>query len=126
MAGASDDCQSLPGSEAEWGPVDVDDDVQLLGELASGGLVNLSASRTYTGRGNYQRVEVSGRQGGVVYDNSRPDVLAVCLGNAWRSRLAWADLPVGRHHRLVQLHVFVDAIGTGSNHSVRADRRDRS
>ena len=45
------------------GTVDVDDDVQLIGELASGGLVNLSASRSYTGRGNYQRIEVSGRAG---------------------------------------------------------------
>lgn len=103
----------LPGSETEFGPVDVDDDVQLLGELASGGLVNLSASRTYTGRGNYQRVEVSGREGGVVYDNSRPDVLSVCLGRAWSSRSAWADLPVGRQHRMTQMHVFVDAILQG-------------
>jgi predicted dehydrogenase len=99
--------------QPEWGTVDVDDDVQLIGELASGGLVNLSASRSYTGRGNYQRIEVSGRAGGAVYDNARPDTLSVCLGSAWRTRQAWGDLPAGRQHRLTQLHVFVDGILEG-------------
>jgi predicted dehydrogenase len=99
----------IPSTD-QMGPVDVDDDVQLIGELAGGGMVNLSASRTYTGRGNYQRVEVSGRDGGVVYDNSRPDELQVCLGAAWKERGAWATLPVGRQHRLTQHHTFVDAI----------------
>ncbi|MGH2368463.1 MAG: Gfo/Idh/MocA family protein [Chloroflexota bacterium] len=100
----------LPGSETEMGTVDVDDDVQLIGELAGGGLVNLSASRTYTGRGNYQRIEVSGREGGAVYDNAKPDELAVCIGKAWRERQAWGTLPAGRQHRLTQMHVFVDGI----------------
>lgn len=103
----------LPGSETEMGTVDVDDDVQLIGELAGGGLVNLSASRTYTGRGNYQRIEVSGREGGAVYDNSKPDELSVCLGRAWRERQAWGTLPAGRQHRLTQMHVFVNGILTG-------------
>jgi predicted dehydrogenase len=103
----------LPGSETEWGPVNVDDDAQLIGELASGGLVSLAASRTYTGRGNYQRVEISGREGGAVYDNSRPDVLSVCLGAAWRQRQAWGDLPAGRQHRLTQMHVFINGILEG-------------
>ncbi|HET7771143.1 MAG TPA: Gfo/Idh/MocA family oxidoreductase [Chloroflexota bacterium] len=100
----------LPGKPGELGKVDVDDDVQMIGELASGGMINLSASRTYTGRGNYQRIEVSGTEGGAVYDNSKPDELLVCLGKAFRERGAWATLPVGRQHRLTQLHTFVDAI----------------
>jgi predicted dehydrogenase len=103
----------LPGSETEMGAVDVDDDVQIIGELASGGLINLSASRTYTGRSNYQRVEVSGREGGAVYDNSRPDELQVCLGSAWRDRNAWATMSAGRQHRLTQHHTMVDAILAG-------------
>jgi predicted dehydrogenase len=100
----------LPGKPDETGEVDVDDDVQLIGELAGGGLVNLSASRTYTGRANYQRIEVSGTQGAAVYDNSRPDELSVCLGRAWHERNAWATMPVGRQHRLTQMHQFVDGI----------------
>jgi predicted dehydrogenase len=100
----------LPGRPGEMGKVDVDDDVQIIGELAGGGMVNLSASRTYTGRGNYQRVEVSGTEGAAVYDNSKPDELLVCLGRAFRDRGAWVTLPVGRQHRLTQLHTFVDAI----------------
>jgi predicted dehydrogenase len=103
----------LPGNETELGPVDVDDDVQLIGELAGGGLVTLAASRTYAGRANYQRVEVSGREGGAVYDNARPDVLSVCLGRAWRAAEAWGDLPAGRRHRLTQLHVFLEGILAG-------------
>ena len=103
----------LPGKPDEMGTVDVDDDMQLIGELASGGLVNLSASRSYSGRSNYQRVEVSGREGGAVYDNSKPDELAVCLGRAWRSRHAWGTLPVGRQHRVTQMHAFVDGILQG-------------
>ncbi|HEU5316024.1 MAG TPA: Gfo/Idh/MocA family oxidoreductase [Chloroflexota bacterium] len=103
----------LPGKPNEMGKVDVDDDVQLIGELAGGGMVNLSASRTYTGRGNYQRIEVSGRDGAAVYDNSKPDELLVCLGKAFRDRGAWVTLPAGRQHRMTQLHTFVDAILAG-------------
>jgi predicted dehydrogenase len=103
----------LPGTPGEMGDVDVDDDVQLLGELANGGLVNLSASRTYTGRANYQRIEVSGTNGAAVYDNGTPDELQVCLGSAWRERNAWATMAVGRQHRLTQLHTFVEAILEG-------------
>ena len=103
----------LPGKPDEMGTVDVDDDVQIIGELASGGLVNLSASRTYTGRANYQRIEVSGRDGGAVYDNDQPNELSVCLGKAWRQRNAWGTLPAGRQHRVTQLHHFVDAILQG-------------
>jgi predicted dehydrogenase len=103
----------LPEKPSEMGTVDVDDDVQLIGELAGGGLVNLSASRTYTGRSNYQRVEVSGREGGAVYDNAKPDELSVCLGKAWRERNAWATLPAGRQHRVTQMHLLVDGILQG-------------
>jgi predicted dehydrogenase len=104
----------LPNSD-QMGKVDVDDDVQIIGELATGGLVNLSASRTYTGRGNYQRVEVSGREGAVVYDNSQGDELQVCLGPAFRQRQAWSTLTAGRQHRVTQLHTFVDAVLQGKN-----------
>ena len=100
----------LPGQPDQLGTVDVDDDVQLIGDLAGGGMVNLSASRTYTGRANYQRIEVSGTEGGAVYDNSKPEELSVCLGKAWRERNAWGTMPVGRQHRLTQMHQFVDAI----------------
>jgi predicted dehydrogenase len=103
----------LPGRETERGTVDVDDDVQLIGELAGGGLVSLAASRTYTGRANYQRVEVSGRDGAAVYDNSHPEELSVCLGRAWRERQAWATLPAGRRYRATQMHLFVDGILQG-------------
>jgi predicted dehydrogenase len=103
----------LPGNPTEMGTVDVDDDVQLIGELAGGGLVSLAASRTYVGRSNYQRIEVSGRAGAAVYDNSTPDPLLVCVGKAWRERQAWAALPVGRQHRLTQMHVFLDGILQG-------------
>ena len=103
----------LPGKPGEMGHVDVDDDVQLIGELAGGGMVSLAASRTYTGRANYQRIEVSGRDGAAVYDNSKPDELQVCLGKAWRERNAWGMLPVGRQHRVTQMHAFVDGILQG-------------
>lgn len=103
----------LPDNPAVMGKVDVDDDVQVIGELASGGLVSLAASRTYVGRSNYQRIEVSGRAGAAVYDNSAPDQLLVCVGRAWRERQAWAPLPAGRQHRVTQMHAFIDGILQG-------------
>ena len=103
----------LPGRPGEMGKVDVDDDVQLIGELANGGMVNLAASRTYTGRGNYQRREVSGTEGGVVYDNSKPEELLVCLGKAFRDRGQWVVMGTGRQHRMTQLHTFVDGVLEG-------------
>lgn len=91
-------------------PVDVDDDVQLIGELEGGALVNLSASRTYSGRGNFQRVEVSGFEGGAVYDNTHRSRLEVSLGKPWTRRNQWATMDAQPRHHLTQMHVFVDAI----------------
>ena len=98
---------------SERAPVDVDDDVQLLGELENGALVNLSASRTYAGRANFQRVEVSGFDGGAVYDNSERSRLEVCLGQAWTARNQWAMMQALPRHHLTQMHVFADAILAG-------------
>ncbi len=97
----------------QMAPVDVDDDVQVIGELESGALINLSASRTYAGRGNFQRVEVSGFKGGAVYNNSHSDELEVCLGDAWVSRNQWGTLKVQPKHRVTQMQVFPNAILEG-------------
>jgi predicted dehydrogenase len=98
----------------ERAPVDVDDDVQVIGELENGALVNLSASRTYAGRANFQRVEVSGFEGGAVYDNSHRSQLEVCLGSPWTRWNQWSTMQALPKHHLTQMHVFADAILAGT------------
>ena len=55
------------------GTVDVDDDVQLIGELASGGLVNLLRVAQLHRAGQLPAHRGQRARGGAVYDNARPD-----------------------------------------------------
>jgi Predicted dehydrogenases and related proteins len=71
----------------EYGKVDVDDYCHFLATLEGGIGAVFSVTRDAYGRGNYQRFEIYGTRGALVYkldeDGKSEDVLEVCIGDVY-------------------------------------------
>ena len=114
----------IPGSDKK-GVVDVDDYVNLIGQLEGPVAANLSISRFAYSRGNYQRIEVYGEKGAIRcsqedYDNT----VEVNMGN-WPTRMGriWSDVPVPEEYNSDQMQSFADIVN-GRGDGLAADIRD--
>lgn len=78
--------------------VDVDDASTCLFRFANGAEAVVNASRNGFGRNNYQRIEVYGSQGSLIYEIEKADVggeqLQLCLGAGQARYNAFATVPV--------------------------------
>jgi predicted dehydrogenase len=100
--------------------VDVDDICAFTAEFASGLTGGYFVTKYTTGRANFQRIEVYGSKGALVYSVERPGELEVCLGSAARDARKWSTVAVpsrcgnpgmiGRleAYRLEQARTFLD------------------
>jgi predicted dehydrogenase len=101
-------------------PVDVDDICAFTAEFASGLTGSYFVTKYATGRANFQRIEVYGSKGALVYSVERPGDLEVCLGPAARDARQWSTVAVPDRlgdpgmigqleaYRLEQARAFVD------------------
>jgi len=102
--------------------VDADDLCAFNAEFASGLTGSYFVTKYATGRANFQRIEVYGSRGGLVYNGERPGELEVCLGSeACRAR-QWSTISVPDRfgesgtighleaYRLEQARSFVESI----------------
>ncbi|MGO4698078.1 Gfo/Idh/MocA family protein [Paenibacillus sp. 2TAB26] len=62
------------------GEVDVDDFCHVLARFEDGGSSTMNISRFAFGRGNYQRIEIYGTQGALIYNLEEEDSLEIKLG----------------------------------------------
>ncbi len=69
----------LPDGSGKRGPVDVDDSAQALVKFANGAVGYYEGSRFAPGRKNYNRLEINGSKGSLVWDLERMNDLEVCL-----------------------------------------------
>jgi predicted dehydrogenase len=102
----------LPGSD-QMGKVDVDDTVSCVAEFSSGAVGTLTASRYFTGRGNYQRVEITGRHGSVVFRNELSRELEACIGTHFVETRTHATMRTSPRHEVGQMAHFVQAVAGG-------------
>ena len=115
--------RKLPGSE-ETGTVDVDDYVNMIGQMEGPVAVNLSITRFAYSRGNYQRVEVYGEKGAIRYTLEENDLLEVNMGNLpTRSGHIWSAVPVPTEHNSNQMQSFADIVN-GRGDGLAATIRD--
>lgn len=91
--------------------VDVDDFTHFLAELNS----HISASFLFTrfayGRGNYQRLEISGSNGALIYkldETPGLDELEVCIGEPYASVNKFTKIPVPEKYYVNQMQSFAD------------------
>lgn len=75
------------------GKVDVDDASTFLARYENGAMGTFVSSRNGTARGNYQRIEVYGDKGGLVYSWDDKDHLEASLGDDARA-YKWLKIPV--------------------------------
>ena len=75
------------------GKVDVDDGCDFLARYDNGAMGTFVSSRYGTSRGNYQRIEVYGEKGGLVYSFEDKDNLEVSLGDDAKA-YKWLTVPV--------------------------------
>ena len=87
-----------PATTGGTSPVDVDDAATCIFRFANGAEAVVNASRNGFGRNNYQRIEVYGTKGGLVYEIEKADVggehLQLCLGAGQARYNAFATVPV--------------------------------
>jgi predicted dehydrogenase len=102
----------------ETAPVDVDDEATWLATFARGAQCLFFTSRNATARANYQRAELYGSDGAIVYENGARNTLQASLGAPMWKRNAWATLNVPRELMVEDgrnsMHYFVQDIATGS------------
>lgn len=95
------------------GKVDVDDFFNYLCELDGGAAASFQISRFGFGRGNYQRIEVYGGRGSLIYKlDEKPelDELEVCIGQPQGESHAFTGLTVPAKFRVDQMQSFADII----------------
>ena len=123
MAKAKEDCSALWHNfcpkmqkieEGEgYGPVDVDDFCHYLMEMDGKTSANFSVTRFAYGRGNYQRMEIYGSKGGLVYSldvTPGVDELEVCFGYPYDRSGIYTKLPIPQRFQCDQMQSFADIL----------------
>jgi predicted dehydrogenase len=103
----------LPGAPGT-GNVDVDDYCHYLARMEGGLSAVFEITRFGFGRGNYQRLEVYGRKGGLVYkldENPGKDELEICTGQPWGQLNTFVRVPVPPSYAADQTRSFADIVG---------------
>lgn len=101
--------------------VDVDDEAAFLATFANGAQGMIFSSRNCPGYRNYQRVEIFGSDGGLIFDNEKRGTVEASLGGSMWRRNAWAVLPVPRDIMRDDakggMHYFAEDVVTGSHNA---------
>ena len=96
-----------------YGPVDVDDFCHYLMEMDGKTSANFSVTRFAYGRGNYQRMEIYGSKGGLVYSldvTPGVDELEVCFGYPYDRSGIYTKLPIPQRFQCDQMQSFADIL----------------
>lgn len=103
------------------GEVDVDDGATFLARLNGGGMGTFVSSRNATARGNYQRIEIYGDAGSLVYSWDDTDHIEAALGPVFVREGQMLSIPVparftprdGQYGWTENVSNFIDAIIDG-------------
>lgn len=96
------------------GPVDVDDFSNYMTDMEDGISASFQITRFAFGRGNYQRMEIYGSEGAIVYTlDAHPgedDVLEVCAGDVYAEGRVFSKLPIPERCYSDQMQSFADIV----------------
>jgi predicted dehydrogenase len=104
--------RSLPGASGT-GIVDVDDYCHYLARMEGGVSAVFEITRFGFGRGNFQRLEIYGRKGGLVYkldEEPGRDELEICVGQPLGQLNTFVKIPVPSFYGADQTQSFADLI----------------
>jgi predicted dehydrogenase len=98
----------------EHGNVDVDDYCNYIAELDGGIPVTFNITRYAYGRGNYQRVEIYGSKGGLIYHLDETgvgaDTVRLCTSDSNVQPGTYRELPIPDEYNADQMQSFFDII----------------
>lgn len=96
------------------GAVDVDDYCNFLANMEEGISASFQTTRTAYGRGNYQRLEIYGSAGALVYtldeDGSETDTLELCIGRAMSETGSFKRVTIPKKYQTNQMRSFEDLL----------------
>ncbi len=105
--------RKLPNSE-EMAPVDVDDFSNYMVEMEDGISGSFQITRYAFGRGNYQRIEIYGSKGSLVYlldvNGDGKDRVEACSGEIGQESHTFAELSIPEKYDSEQMQSFADII----------------
>jgi predicted dehydrogenase len=104
--------RKVPGSDTV-GKVDVDDFCNYMAEMEGQTSASFQITRFAYGRGNYQRMEIYGSKGAIVYHldaTPNTDEIEVCIGEVSREAQLFTKLPVPHKFKADQMQSFADII----------------
>jgi predicted dehydrogenase len=113
-AGVITEKRKLPDSE-NLGTVDVDDYCHYMARINSNIHGVFQITRMAYGRGNYQRVEIYGTEGGLVYELEEEDTLQVCIGPVYGRSLSYQKIAVPAEFQADQMQSFYDVVSGKDN-----------
>lgn len=116
----------LPVDANRMGRCDVDDFCNMLAQMEDGLFASFQITRFGYGRGNYQRMEVYGSRGSLVYKlDEKPDEdeLMICLGRPMGETHTFTALSIPARYRAAQMQAFADILG-GSRDGLAATIED--
>ena len=99
--------------KAETGKVDVDDFCNYMADMEDGISASFQITRYAYGRNNYQRLEIYGSKGALVYKlDEEPgiDAIEVCIGGPMRETFTFTKLPTPGKHKSNQMQAFADIL----------------
>ena len=106
--------RKLQEDPAKVGPVDVDDYANFMAELEGGATCCFQISRLAFARGNYQRLEIYGTRGALVYmldaNADNRGTLDLCIGNAMRNSRSFVRTEVPACYHASQMSAFADIL----------------
>jgi predicted dehydrogenase len=121
-AGTITEQRKLPGSD-EIGTVDVDDYCHYMTRINRDIHGVFQITRMAFGRGNYQRVEIYGTKGGLVYELEEEDTLQICLGPIYGRALTYHRITVPQEFQSDQMESFYKLV-TGQDDGMSATIED--
>ena len=110
--------RKLPDSK-EYGNVDVDDYCNFMAEVDDGIAATFGLSRFAFGRLGFQRVEVFGEKGGLIYTSykrfNNNNVLEICIGKVDRDATTYHKISVPQSFETDQMSSFLDIVNEKSD-----------
>lgn len=110
--------RKIVGSE-EYGEVDVDDYCHFLAALEGGAGAVFSVTRDAYGRGNYQRFEIYGTKGALIYkldeEGKIEDTLEICIGEVYEQDRHFHKVNIPDRFKSSQMQSFFDIINHKSD-----------
>ncbi len=96
------------------GPVDVDDFCNYMADMEDGVSASFQITRFAFGRGNYQRMEIYGSEGAIVYSldahQGVDDEIEVCSGDINAEAHAYTSLHIPEYYYSDQMQSFADIV----------------